>query len=302
MRRFKWTAILFVLILIMSACAKAPSEIECKECGERVAVDSRFCSKCGAEITTNTDPTDVLNTEANNTSSTSNEETECSHTWIDATCSSPKKCQLCGVIEGAPLDHSWQDATCVAPSKCRLCGIEKGTPLGHDWGNPTCTTPRSCLICWTVDNNSKALGHSYVHGECEICGDQSDEYFADYDKYIMAAHLYQAVIDCAKFPSSVQIERAYYIDDLGQGYPAVRLECAAANSMGGNGILYGVVIQYPAEGYEDDPYADQIYVYDDTYCFECNVYDNCPVLNYNGYEKLDISRIISVHDEDINFN
>lgn len=40
----------------------------------------------------------------------------------------------------------------------------------HEWGNPTCITPRSCCICFMVDPNSKPLGHSFVQGECKICG------------------------------------------------------------------------------------------------------------------------------------
>ncbi len=252
----------------------------------------------------------------NGENSNSNNDIVCQHnfgnweTVKQATCNEEGKlvrtCSKCSETEESIVSktdsHTWTQATCSSPKKCQLCGVTEGTPIEHDWGNPTCTTPRSCLVCWTVDDNSEPLGHSYVNGECEICGDESEDYLADYDKYLMAAHLYQAVIDSAKFPSSVRIERAYYIDDLGKGFPCVRLECAAANSMGGYGILYGVVIQYPAQGYEDNPYADHIYIYEDLYCFECSIYDSCPVLNYNGYEKLDIERIVMVHDEDINFD
>ena len=245
-----------------------------------------------------------------------NNSTECQHTFGNwntvkqATCKEEgsliRTCSKCYKTEESTISktdtHIWTQATCSSPKKCQLCGTIEGEPLEHDWGNPTCTTPRSCLVCWTVDEKSEALGHTFVNGECQICGDQSEDYLADYDKYLMAAHLYQAVIDSAKFPSSVRIERAYYINDFGKGFPAVRLECAAANSMGGYGILYGVVIQYPSQGYEDNPYADHIYVYEDLYCFECSIYDSCPVINYNGYEKLDIERIITVHNEDINFD
>lgn len=68
------------------------------------------------------------------------------------------------------LGHSWVDATCTVPMTCSRCNKTNGTALGHDWGNPTCTTPRSCCVCFEVDPNSKPLGHSFVGGECMICG------------------------------------------------------------------------------------------------------------------------------------
>lgn len=68
------------------------------------------------------------------------------------------------------LGHSWVDATCTVPMTCSRCNKTNGTVLGHDWGNPTCTTPRSCCVCFEVDPNSKPLGHSFVDGECMICG------------------------------------------------------------------------------------------------------------------------------------
>ena len=265
---------MLALMIFMTACGNTKEQIKCESCGESISDNAKFCSNCGAGI--------AVDKEETTTSESSNSETKCTHTWLDATCSSAKKCELCGITEVNPLSHNWSEASCTSPKKCTLCGQTSGKAKGHQWMDATYENPKYCVIC----------------------GVESGEPLIDpnYDKYIMAAHLYQAVIDSAKFPSSVRIERAYYIGDLGQGYPAVRLECAAANSIGGSGILYGVVIQYPAAGYEDDPYADHIYAYEDKYCFECNIYDNCPVLNYNGYEKLDISRIESVHENDINFN
>lgn len=51
-----------------------------------------------------------------------------------------------------------------------------GCALGHDWGNPTCVTPRSCIVCFEIDPKSKPLGHSFVQGVCEICGDNDPNY------------------------------------------------------------------------------------------------------------------------------
>lgn len=272
-----FVVIIMVFSLVACKTETPKSEKYCWSCGGGITKQAVYCEHCGAYL------------KENDTGTTSKDSTTDESTITET-------------VSSTICDHSWKNATCTTPRTCEKCGVTEGKANGHWWYEATCTDARICTVCLIEDPESEPLGHSYIQGKCERCGDQSDAQFADYDKYIMAAHLYQAVIDCAKFPSSVRIERAYYIDDLGQGYPAVRLECAAANSMGGNGILYGVVIQYPAEDYEDNPYADQIYVYEETYCFECNIYDSCPVLNYNGYEKLDISRIINVHSEDINFN
>ena len=77
-------------------------------------------------------------------------------------------------------------ATCISDGKtegkhCSVCNevlIQQNTikTSGHDWGNPTCTTPRSCCVCYEVDPNSEPIGHSYVQGECIICGDEDPDY------------------------------------------------------------------------------------------------------------------------------
>ena len=78
----------------------------------------------------------------------------CAHNWIDATCTAPKTCSICGAVEGAVLDHDWeiisqQDATCTAGGsivyECAGCGEDKSE-----------TFP--------------ALPHTYVDGICSGCG------------------------------------------------------------------------------------------------------------------------------------
>lgn len=47
-------------------------------------------------------------------SESSPEETECTHAWTDATCVSPKTCQICGATEGSPIDdHVYKDGSCI---------------------------------------------------------------------------------------------------------------------------------------------------------------------------------------------
>ena len=79
---------------------------------------------------------------------------ECAHNWIDATCTEPKTCSICGAVEGSALGHDWeiisqQEATCTAEGsivyECAGCGEDKVE-----------TFP--------------ALPHTYVDGKCSACG------------------------------------------------------------------------------------------------------------------------------------
>ena len=79
---------------------------------------------------------------------------ECNHVWVDATCTAPKTCSICGAVEGTVLDHDWEiisqvDATCTADGsivyECAACGEDKSE-----------TFP--------------AIPHNYVDGICSACG------------------------------------------------------------------------------------------------------------------------------------
>jgi len=54
------------------------------------------------------------------------------HSWIDATCDSPKYCSKCHKQEGEALGHNWVDATYDAPKTCSRCGKTEGEPLEKD--------------------------------------------------------------------------------------------------------------------------------------------------------------------------
>ena len=59
------------------------------------------------------------------------------HTWVEATCTTPKTCSVCGTTEGEPLEHNWMEATIEAPRTCTLCGATEGDTLNmkiSDWG------------------------------------------------------------------------------------------------------------------------------------------------------------------------
>ena len=71
----------------------------------------------------------------------------CKHEFVDATCSSPKTCSVCGETEGEALPHTWVDATCTAPKTCSVCALTEGDPLGHTWQPATCSAPKTCSVC-----------------------------------------------------------------------------------------------------------------------------------------------------------
>lgn len=55
-----------------------------------------------------------------------------SHSWVDATCTTPKTCYTCGEVSGFALGHQWVDATYDAPKTCSVCGVEEGEKLLYE--------------------------------------------------------------------------------------------------------------------------------------------------------------------------
>lgn len=117
------------------------------------------------------------------------------HTWVDATCTTPKICPSCGATEGKALGHIWGEwrdihpATCEVPGTreriCSRCGdteYEEIPATGHDWDvevevvEPTCTeggyTIHTCNYCGLTkyDSHTDPLGHLIVDGVCVRCG------------------------------------------------------------------------------------------------------------------------------------
>lgn len=102
---------------------------------------------------------------------------ECSHEWLEATCTEPQVCEKCGETQGEALGHSWLEATCTEPKHCERCGEEQGEPLDHTPGEwvvvtpATCTEPgeqeNTCSVCGeTITEEIEPLGHQL--GEWEI--------------------------------------------------------------------------------------------------------------------------------------
>ncbi len=88
--------------------------------------------------------------------------TTCSHSYKDATCTTPKTCTKCNATEGNALGHTWKDATCIAPKTCSKCNATEGSVGAHTFADGICT------ICKTIDKiNPKT--------NLVICGDKSTE-------------------------------------------------------------------------------------------------------------------------------
>lgn len=94
--------------------------------------------------------------------------TTCSHSYKDATCTTPKTCSKCGATEGSAAGHSWNAATCTAPKTCSKCGATEGS-AEHSWNAATCTAPKTCSKCGVTEGS--AAGHNYQNGTCTGCGD-----------------------------------------------------------------------------------------------------------------------------------
>ena len=90
----------------------------------------------------------------------------CSHDWIEATCTAPKACSLCGETEGDVIPHEWIAATCTVPKTCFLCNETEGDVIPHEWIAATCTEPKTCFSCKTTEGN--ANGHSFVEATCTV--------------------------------------------------------------------------------------------------------------------------------------
>ncbi len=79
------------------------------------------------------------------------------HTWVEATCQSPKTCSVCGLTEGEVGEHEWEEATCEAPRTCKLCGATEGEPLEHDWKMATLEAPKTCKHCGATEGDKLEL-------------------------------------------------------------------------------------------------------------------------------------------------
>lgn len=109
------------------------------------------------------------------------------HTWVNATCTAPKTCSVCGATEGLALGHSFtnyksdNNATCTADgtktAKCDRCDVtntvaDVGSALGHNYVK-TVVPPTE-------------TSHGYTRHTCSRCG----HYYDDENSYTYLVRWY----------------------------------------------------------------------------------------------------------------
>ena len=63
-------------------------------------------------------------------------------------------CTECGEIQGEALGHTFVDATCETPKTCSLCNITEGEALGHKWIEATTEAPKTCTTCGATEGEA----------------------------------------------------------------------------------------------------------------------------------------------------
>jgi len=141
------------------------------------------------------------------------------HNWVDATCTAPKTCTVCGATEGEALGHdynavvtvptctaagyttytcacgdtyvgdtvaapghNWVDATCTAPKTCSKCGATEGEALGHDWIPATCLRQETCGTCG--ETRGELAEHTYDNACDTTCNVEECGYIREVADHI----------------------------------------------------------------------------------------------------------------------
>ena len=95
-----------------------------------------------------------------------------------ATCTTSKRCAVCGEILARATGHKpGAAATCTTAQTCTVCGEVLAEALGHKAGAAaTCTTAQTCTVCNAVI--AEALGHKAgaaatctADQKCTVCGE-----------------------------------------------------------------------------------------------------------------------------------
>ena len=90
------------------------------------------------------------------------------HSWVDASCTAPKTCSVCGATEGEKAGHSWQAATCSTPKLCTVCNATEGNALGHAYGTWTYDEAAKSHSKVCSNDETHILNEKCVFGEAEI--------------------------------------------------------------------------------------------------------------------------------------
>lgn len=144
---------------------------------------------------------------------------QCEHTWVEASCETPKTCSQCQETDGAPLGHTWRPATCEAPKTCEVCGLEQGEAAGHTWVEATCTAPKHCLDCGLTEG--AMLEHEWQKATtekpktCSVCGSTEGDRIVTDPRFTTAAN--QAVFGSWETEMTMtgeELEMAEYVKEV----------------------------------------------------------------------------------------
>lgn len=144
---------------------------------------------------------------------------QCQHEWVEASCETPKTCNLCQQTDGAPLGHTWRSATCTAPKTCEVCGLEQGEAVGHGWVEATCTAPKHCVDCELIEGDP--LEHEWQKATtekpktCAVCGSTEGDRIVTDARFTTAAN--QSVFgtwEAEMTMTGEELEMAEYVQEV----------------------------------------------------------------------------------------
>ena len=218
---------------------------------------------------------------------------------INPTCTSKGTktytCENCSnsyLEEVEPTGHSYnktitKNATCSSEglitytcSQCNNSYTESIAKLEHSWIAATCTTAKTCYVCGTTSGSE--LGHNEgSNGCCTRCGEQLTLPL----EYTLAAYALKNAYDGAKFPSTVQIETAYYLNTADE--TRVVLYCSAENSLGGKGTLYSSALKTNN--------VTEVCI-DNSYYIALYASSKNMVVSFDGYTKIDVQKCYDAYN------
>ncbi len=193
-------------------------------------------------------------------------ESECAHNWVDATCTKPKTCSLCGKTEGEAKGHSGGTATCLSKAVCDACKTEYGELAEHNydkdaWGYTSpdghahlCSTPECraheaivshtpsgaatekdpsvCTECGFII--APALGHITHTAKPEWKKDDSGHWHdcvgCSTEKLNLAAHIYDGDCDrsCDVCGYERNVDHKFSVEKVSSVYLATEADCENA--------------------------------------------------------------------------
>lgn len=158
------------------------------------------------------------------------------HTFADATCTTPKTCTECGATEGETLEHTYKAATCKVPKTCTICGHTEGATVAHSYKDATCDDAKKCKTCGKTEGF--ALGHSTRLGKCNRCNTlQGRTTIESVESYCLSAANYILEgMDCFLTYSSVDVNTA--ITMAKTYYDLARIDLESAYDKCGNYAIF----------------------------------------------------------------